>query len=393
MSRTFYSLIMVILFLAVACVEPPETHVNHDQEALKLVWEIGYDAYVWGSYAAPTVFRDSLLIYSGDGGIHCVTVDSGRNKWTSSYLSAGFMHKAFVMDQAALFGFSGKDKVFSIQLEDGSTLWETEIDSGRTFGYHTALNEDSYFIGTSSRNKRKTIWRLNKVNGTIMDSIITAYMPWGLFTKQGRLFNSNGWYPDNSPYFIGNIVCYDLPDMDTSWVYSTIGGGISSGNIVEENNILYAGTVWGGSLGNEIVALNAETGTRLWRTETYGCYQIVLDGDVLYYAGGSSVNALDKNTGHVLWEAIIPTTDESSPLAYWDGYVYKAHGGTLFIFDATTGERVHYTYTFNGNTEYVYQVSTGAGKIFVQTSQHLYAFEPFNPEALSSNSGDAILQI
>jgi len=114
----------------------------------------------------------------------------------------------------------------------------------------------------------------------------------------------------------------------------------------------------------------------------------VLDGDVLYYAGGSSVNALDKNTGHVLWEAIIPTTDESSPLAYWDGYVYKAHGGTLFVFDAMTGERVYFTYTFDGNVEYVYQVSTGAGKIFVQTSQHLYAFEPFNPEALTTSNAE-----
>jgi len=78
------------------------------------------------------------------------------------------------------------------------------------------------------------------------------------------------------------------------------------------------------------------------------------------------------------WETQVFNPDESSLLAYWDGYVYHPHYGKLYILNGETGEIVH---TMRGPDEaYTYQVSAGAGKIFVQSSQHLYAFSPYDPE-------------
>ena len=100
--------------------------------------------------------------------------------------------------------------------------------------------------------------------------------------------------------------------------------------------------------------------------------------DTLFCTSSSTVYALDKHTGNLLWETQVFNPDESSLLAYWDGYVYHPHYGKLYILNGETGEIVH---TMRGPDEaYTYQVSAGAGKIFVQSSQHLYAFSPYDPE-------------
>jgi len=382
--KIFINICLCVLFVCCKGTGPNKP-VDQHTDSLQLLWSYEYSPEGWGTDAQPAVVGDSLLLITGDRYISCLRLDSGTVKWQFPVPGGGASYiQNILFDDNNFYGWQYRsgNPVYALNLLTGEKIWS--IDSTAYYRF-PGLSPTYYYSPYGYK-----FFKITKA-GSVIDTVESTNQFRSLVYGDQRIFAGQYW--TDGPNEKGRIVCYAEDSLDSLWGYNSSGGGFNMCVPQFENNTLYAGTVWGGSLGNEIVALNAETGTRLWRTETYGCYQIVLDGDVLYYAGGSSVNALDKNTGHVLWEAIIPTTDESSPLAYWDGYVYKAHGGTLFIFDATTGERVHYTYTFNGNTEYVYQVSTGAGKIFVQTSQHLYAFEPFNPEALSSNSGDAILQI
>ncbi|MCF7801163.1 MAG: PQQ-binding-like beta-propeller repeat protein [Candidatus Marinimicrobia bacterium] len=381
-SNRLWAFILPLLFIHCVRPEPTNQDESDNTDPLKLLWQrTNQESYNWGAYAPPLILGDSLLLTAGDGAIRCTSIDSGKTIWSSSYANIGFMNKRFVIDQTHLYGFYGREEVFAVKLSDGTQAWSALIDSNREFGYADDIDASHYYVGVNSYGNIRRIMKFDKFTGELQDTLRIDKMPWSLAYDSGSLYCNNGM--SSGANSLGRIICYEANTLDSSWGYYSIGGTFSVCPSVVNDGVLYAGTVWGGSLGNEIVALNAETGARLWRTSTTGCYQIVIHDEVLYYAGGSSVNALDKNTGHVLWEAIIPTTDESSPLAYWDGYVYKAHGGTLFVFDAETGERVYYTYTFDGKAEYVYQVSAGAGKIFVQTSQHLYALEPFNPDALS----------
>lgn len=371
----FLLLIIPLLILFSQC-NKGDDPVDRETNPMEVIWELSYDSYNWGAYAPPSVLHDSLLIYSGDGSINCVTVDSGEWRWSSVFPSAGFMHKRFVYDDIQLYGFEGKDKVFSINIADGTEQWSAIIDSNREFSLNTDIDIGHYYIGTNSLNKKRMILKMEKESGNIIDSIQTEYMPWSLVINDQKLYCTFGWSPVGSAYSIGSITCYDPVTLDTIWIYNTNSGSLLSTKPIIDGNILFIGTVWGSN--NKVFALNAETGEVVWETESYGCYQIELVGDTLYYDGGGGVHALDKNTGNEIWWTTLPNPDESGTLAYWDGYIYIVNFGSLYILDGETGEIVH---KMRGPDEaYIYQVSAGAGKIFVQSSRHLYAFSPYDPE-------------
>ena len=371
-------ILFAALLLFSTCTSLEKDSPVDDQHGLVVIWERSYDTYNWSAYAPPLVINDSSLIYAGDGAIRCVTLDSGKTIWSSIFPTAGFMHKRFVLDQSRLYGFYQRDTVFAINLTDGTEAWTSIINSNREFGWVTDIDESYYYVGVNGYSNIKRILKYGKSSGELVDSIQVERMPWSVIYNRNRIYSSNGWSPPDNPNDIGRINCFSSDNFDTLWVYNTLhGGSFSLTPPVIENSILYAGTVWGGSLGNEIVALNAETGARIWRTTTTGCYQIVLHDDVLYCDLGGGILALDKSTGAHLWETHLPVADENSALAYWDGYIYNNVWGGLYIFDAESGEVV-----WGGlgpDKGYIYQVSAGAGKIFVQTSQHLYAFEPYSP--------------
>jgi len=347
---------------------------NPPNDSLKMIWDKEYGSYDWSVYAPPAVLHDSLLLYAGDGNIHCVRVNSGEIKWTSTYPSPGFMHEQFVFDESNLYGFSGSSTVFGLNLEDGSSAWETGLDWNRGFGYRTTTDGESYFIGSIRLDDSKTIWKLNK-DGMITDSLGVHHFPGLLAVNGTKLYSGTAWYHGSNLF--GSITCFSKDNLDTLWEYSTEQGGFAEANLLQEEQILYAGTIDGGANGSEVVALNTETGEKIWSTSSYGCYQIIIHDNILFYTGAASVNTLDKTTGQVIWRTTLPTTDQTSPFAYWDGYVYKAHGGTLYVINANTGEIVHSTQ--GPDAGYVFQVSAGAGKIFIQSGQHLYALAPYSP--------------
>ncbi len=365
----------IAVALLISCCDDPLPENPTDSYNLDVLWEMQYENNGWGADAPPASINDSLLLYTGNDNISCINIDSGSLKWTSSLEHAGSVLKRFIFDESNVFGFRRGNNIYSLDISDGTTIWEKDIDSCQSFSFELSIDQEHYFVGISSHkvNSPYSIQKYSK-SGFLVDSTPTNHMPWILSSSDNKLFCSQGWSPAGNPNDIGQIICFDVTSMDTLWYYE--GGGSFIHYPIFKDGIMYAGTVWGAN--NKILALNTETGEVIWETGSYGCYQIELVGDTIYYGGGGSVSALDKNTGQVLWRTVIPTTDESSPLTYLDGFVYKSHAGSLYILDATTGEVVH---TMRGpDNASVEQVSTGAGKIFVQSTQHLYAFSPYDPE-------------
>jgi len=368
---------LLVVALLISCCNDPIPVNPVDGDPIDVFWELHYNHNGWGADAPPTIINDSLLLFTGNNDISCVNINSGIIKYRSTLEYAGSLLKRFVFDDSNIFGFRSGNNIYALDITDGTTTWEKDIDSCQSFSFRLSIDQEHYFIGASTHkaNFPYTIQKYDKT-GFLLDSVSTNHMPWILSNNDSKLFCSQGWSPVGSSNDIGQIICFDIITMDTLWYYE--GSGSFIHYPVFQNGIIYVGTVWGEN--NRVLALNAETGEVIWEnsSDNISAIKILLVDDVLYVETGASVRALNKEAGNQIWRSNLPNPDESPTLSYWDGYIYIENYGTLYILDATTGERVH---SMQGpDNASVEQVSTGAGKIFVQSTQHLYAYSPYDPE-------------
>ena len=272
--------------------------------------------------------------------------------------------------------------MYSINLADGIESWVTSIDSGKSYSWGADIDDEYLYFGTSGHHDKRYIWKANKSTGVLTDSVFSEYMPRALVIHNSHLYCTFGWSSTGNSNSVGRIICFDSMNLDTLWIHDEAGGSLSMCTPIIEEDIMYMGTIWGAD--NKILALNAQTGGVIWEnsSDNISAIKVLLVGELLYVETGASVRALNKLTGSQIWRSNFANPDESPNLSYWNGYIYIENYGTLFVLDATTGERV---YSMHGpDNASVEQVSTGAGKIFVQSTQHLYAFTPYDPEKDSS---------
>lgn len=363
---------IVVLSLA-GCLVPPESPVDKTLlEPLTLLWEYEYDYYGWGPRATPKLVGDSLILITGDQNISCIYIDSGLVKWKYS-VPGGRESKIrnILFNEEQFFGWQDgeNDMVFALDMETGQENWSID-SSGYIFRHGLSLN--NYFAPY-----HRTIHKIS-FDGHIIDTVSSDHSFIIASTYNGKVYGSLGWSPDNNSNDVGRIICYDEQTMDSLWVHEESGGSLAICYPAYEDGIMYVGTVWGAN--NKTLALNAETGEIIWEnnSDNISAIKVILVNDLLYVETGASVRALNRETGNQIWRSNLPNPDESPTLTYLDGYIYIENYGTLYILDATTGERVHSMHgPDNGSVE---QVSTGADKIFVQSTQHLYAFTPYDPE-------------
>ncbi len=357
----------VLLVLITSCFNNKEEPEN-PEEPLGLLWEYSYSMKGWGPEAQPGLIGDSLILMTGDEYISCLLTDSGDVKWRYSVPGGNVSTiQNLLYDDLQFYGWQYRNgnKLFAVNIETGEENWS--IDSAGYYENH-GLGSEYYYSPYGTRFFKITL------TGEVVETVKSTQPYRSLSYYNNKVYGGQGW--PSGVHDRGRIICYDENTLDSLWSYDSPGGGFNMCYPVFDNGILYIGTVWGSN--NKVFALNAETGDVVWETDVYSCYKIIMVGDTLFCTSSSSVYALDKNNGNLLWRTTVFNPDESSPITYWDGYVYHPHYGKLYILNGETGEIVH---KMRGPDEApVEQVSAGASKIFVQSSQHLYAFTPYDPE-------------
>jgi outer membrane protein assembly factor BamB len=272
------------------------------------------------------------------------------------------------------FGLNGNVLVGSISratiawdVFSGEKKWAIEFDDTLSFNNSRGIEIiPNGFIAVSNRSYLYKIF----TDGTmsIVDTDARSY----------EMFYDNGIvYTGQVKNMEGMVSAYDVNTFELLWRFNP--GGLAypayTAPIVE-NNIVYIGTTAGptGSR-NGFFALNAQTGEEIWRQEGINTYSAVLAGDRIFGVNGQRVWALDKHTGELLWITRGQGGHSESNLDYLDGHVYWAHGGGLHVFDAESGELLHVLPALDGS--FFWRVTAGAGRIFAQSSSHLYAFAPW----------------
>jgi outer membrane protein assembly factor BamB len=177
------------------------------------------------------------------------------------------------------------------------------------------------------------------------------------------------------------------------WTYAT-GGGVSSSPAVAN------GVVYIGSGDNNVYALNASTGVKLWSYATGGgiaSAAAVANGVVYVTSTDGNMYALNAGTGAKLWSYATGEDVDSSP-AVANGVVYVSnHDNYVYALNASTGALL-WSYTPGG---YIFSSPavvdgvvylSGGGQPYINGAGNVagsfYAFS-----LASANSADLYLRI
>jgi outer membrane protein assembly factor BamB len=177
----------------------------------------------------------------------------------------------------------------------------------------------------------------------------------------------------------GIISAYQLDTMELLWRFEPGNYGYPAyAPPIVENGIVYVGTVSAPSDSEfGFFALNAATGQEIWRKVGIQTYSSVLEGDFIYVYDGGGVHKIRKDNGSTVWHTNFGSSG-AAPIAYGYGFVYAPHSGAMRILDAETGEIVHMMSPPDGS--FFWLVTADKGRIFAQSSRHLYAFAPWGHE-------------
>lgn len=178
----------------------------------------------------------------------------------------------------------------------------------------------------------------------------------------------------------GHITAYDPTTFQQLWRY-TPGNNQPHGypylyRPIIENGIVYAGTAYG-QTGTTfgVFALDAASGAPIWEREGIQNYAMALEGDYLYVYDAGGVAKIDKRNGQVLWHTNFGNSGGLTSIAVGYGHVYAPHSGAMRILDAETGAIVDIVSPPDGS--YYWLVTVGRGRVFAQSTRHLYAFAPW----------------
>jgi eukaryotic-like serine/threonine-protein kinase len=165
-----------------------------------------------------------------------------------------------------------------------------------------------------------------------------------------------------------NVYALNATNGDKLWNYTT-GGEVNSSPAVI-NGVLYVG-----SNDFNVYALNAANGAKLWNYTTSGVVSFspsVVNGVVYIGSLDGNIYALNATNGDKLWS--YTTGSYVSSPAFANGVVYAGSGNNIYALNAATGDKI-WNYTTGGS---VLDPAVVGGVVYISSaalkSNNVYAF-------------------
>jgi len=370
MKNTYYIIILISLFY-IACKK--NSVIDDSQyDPMKLQWKYSYLTIGFGAHAPPKVILDSLVLFIGDANLTCLKISNGNVKWISHIDDkVPLQSKMLLIDDSYIYGTHIED-LRAWDKASGEEQWRLELpeDRGGLFAQYNSLLSDRIYVAGASNVKSITLFNgINfefDIKGAVRSAIVSGL----------KLFCGHGWYNSNLQQDNGMLTCLNAQTGDSLWSYFTTAGSFLRMAPIIEDNIVYCGTTAGYNC--KFFAFNAETGAILWKSENIMTFYAIIIDDFIFGNEGGAVYALNKINGELIWRTELNIGHGESELTYINGHIYHIHGNGCFVLIPETGEIVYHFYAEDG-TSFI-RLSTGAGKVFLQSGAHLYCYEPYKPE-------------
>lgn len=338
--------------------------------SLAVSWKHPYNI-AGGVRMAPKPVSDSLVLFGAEARLVALRSDDGSIKWRSPPVEPSSLElkvRDLSVSEHLVFGSHvGRLKAWS--MENGQERWELRPEAGLyEIGYY-GFNSGHVYVSSGGQ-----LLSVDKRSGTV----VRRYEPGaaGIVHDGGALYLGQAWVPEGAEgQAQGGLLKMNAATGDTLWFFKTKRGGFYDMRPVVEEGRVFAGTREGKAA---FFAVDAQTGEEIWRNEDAPTFAPPASGEERVYLNTSAeVMALDKETGRTAWKKNMPGGSSFRGVVYLDGYVYHPRGGTLYVLNAETGEIVHEE---PSPSSYYWTLAAGPERIYAQTSGHLMAYEPFQPE-------------
>lgn len=206
---------------------------------------------------------------------------------------------------------------YKLDKETGALVWTFSDAKGYYIGQ--AAEEDGVVYAPCNDG---VLYALDQ-NGDLMWKFETGHYIWAQPQIAGDVIYISSM--DHSVYAISK-------EGEEIWSKEMTGAVVAPPLISEDDSTLYIGT-----LGDQMVALDAENGEIVWTFDTAESVwgNAILIEDALYFADSDgNVYVLDSANGELLWQIEVGTAVIGGLTAFEDGFILATEDGVVSAFDA-----------------------------------------------------------
>lgn len=298
-------------------------------ETLEVLWRFSRDAGFLGSAA---IVDGAVYIGADDGNLYALSLNDGAVKWT--YETESLIESSpLVLGDTVYYG--DEDGVFhAVDKRSGKGRWtfKTEgqiISSANHVDDHVVFGsyDGSVYCLASDG---KLVWKCetrDRIHGTP-----------GVIRK--HVFQNGEWRDE--------VYCLVAGCDENMHVIDTASGkeirGINMGSVSGASAAVRSGRVYVGTYGNQVVAMDWESGKIVWTYENeerqfpYMSSAAVTDKLVIIGGRDKRVRALDVKTGRQRWEFVTRARVDSSPVVAGQSVFVGSSDGNLYRLNLADGQ-------------------------------------------------------
>lgn len=286
-------------------------------------------AGIASSWAGLTLDSDSGLVYlASNMHIYAINLSNGTEKWRFPQKAdnkISFFAAPEIAEGGQLIAGSYDHNLYSINIADGQQKWIFNGANDKYVGSSLAVQGAIY-----APNVNYNLYALD-TNGSLRWNFTSKQALWAKpIEYDGKLIVAS---MDHRVYAL------DPENGTPIWVTDDLGGAITSSFLLGADGVVYIGT-----LGADMIAVDASNGKILWNTSVNGWVwskPAQAEGLILFGDQEGYVFALDAQTGSVRWQ-IQPDTGPnraviSAPVIYETTLYFASQAGTLYAVEAATG--------------------------------------------------------
>ncbi|MFZ1081368.1 MAG: PQQ-binding-like beta-propeller repeat protein [Candidatus Kryptoniota bacterium] len=306
-------------------------------------------------YSSPTYDGGSIYIGSDDGYLYRLDASTGAMVW--KFQTSGIIRCKPAIADSVVYFESDDGNLYGIDQNSGAKIWSLDIGNnirrvlpsltattGNYWDYMQSspcVDSGVVYVGSGD----SSFYAVDAQSGTLK---------WK--TKTGNIIRSSPCVCEGMVYvgsWDGFIYAFNKQDGTVAWKHDTRGNG-NSYQAVQPSPRVYDGKIYCGSRSGYFCALDAVSGNLLWqyayRSDVAWVESSAAIANGVVYVGSSDLDqfhALNAETGSVVWITNTPEDTWSSPV-YYNGTIYVGlaaystttpfqAGGGLLAIDAATG--------------------------------------------------------